>query len=585
MTTTTSSSIISNNIPTTTNNALNRRRNGSGSKNATAAASSSSSSSSTFILKSSESKSNAKSSRCRGGVIVFDSSFLSSSLSKKCVFPPRRLRRRRAYSRLLAKVSATKPPQGGGGGNEAKKNNKNYRFTILSLVALALLLCNADRVIMSIVGLPMSKMNGWDVKVLGLIQSSFLFGYALTPIFGGVLADKIGGARVLLGGLLVWSLATMVTPLAASTKSIPLLCLCRVVMGLGEGVALPCMNNVASRWVPKFERSRAVSFCMGGFQSGSMIGLLVAPLLMSRFGIAGPFYVFGAIGVAWAALWNARATSYPRANERVGEEELKFIEDGGAIVDHLRSSSSESSSSSSGKEIDDEVVVVTEVEKKTTPWKMLLSHPATWACVVANFVNNFGFFILLAWMPKYFNDVVKLNLATSSWFSALPWATMAVSGVFAGILADRMLSEWKVSTATTRKFIQIRRLFRSSFMFARLRSERFRNHARVCFNDVNRRRWVHGIFSIRFPRQLCGDRTEICEHYSRRREHGRVYRRYGRHIRRRLDSFAFGGERVVERHVHDVCDVRRRCPRLARVYERRAGVLLIFFLQGKNVLF
>ena len=191
-----------------------------------------------------------------------------------------------------------------------------------------------------------------------------------------------------------------------------------------------------------------------GFQSGSMIGLLVAPLLMSRFGIAGPFYVFGAIGVAWAAVWNARATSYPRANERVGEEELKFIEDGGAIVDHLRSSSSESSSSSSGKEIDDEVVVVTEVEKKTTPWKMLLSHPATWACVVANFVNNFGFFILLAWMPKYFNDVVKLNLATSSWFSALPWATMAVSGVFAGILADRMLSEWKVSTATTRKFIQ-----------------------------------------------------------------------------------------------------------------------------------
>ena len=449
--TTTTSTIISNNIPTTTT-ALNRRRNGSGSKNATAAASSSSSSSSTFIL-SSKSKSNTKSSRCGGGVILFDSSLLSSSLSKKKVFP-RRLRRRRAYSRLLSKVSATKPPQGGGGGEEAKKNNKNYRFTILSLVALALLLCNADRVIMSIVGLPMSKMNGWDVKVLGLIQSSFLFGYALTPIFGGVLADKIGGARVLLGGLLVWSLATMVTPLAASTKSIPLLCLCRVVMGLGEGVALPCMNNVASRWVPKFERSRAVSFCMGGFQSGSMIGLLVAPLLMSRFGIAGPFYVFGAIGVAWAAVWNARATSYPRANERVGEEELKFIEDGGAIVDHLRSSSSESSSSSSGKEIDDEVLVLTEVEKKTTPWKMLLSHPATWACVVANFVNNFGFFILLAWMPKYFNDVVKLNLATSSWFSALPWATMAVSGVFAGILADRMLSEWKVSTATTRKFIQ-----------------------------------------------------------------------------------------------------------------------------------
>ena len=51
---------------------------------------------------------------------------------------------------------------------------------------------------------------------------------------------------------------------------------------------------------------------MGGFQSGSMIGLLVAPLLMSRFGIAGPFYVFGAIGVAWAAVWNARRVTLER---------------------------------------------------------------------------------------------------------------------------------------------------------------------------------------------------------------------------------------------------------------------------------
>ena len=62
------------------------------------------------------------------------------------------------------------------------------------------------------------------------------------------------------------------------------------------------MNNVASRWVPEFERSRAEFLYGWVSERGSMIGLLVAPLLMSRFGIAGPFYVFGAIGVAWAAV-------------------------------------------------------------------------------------------------------------------------------------------------------------------------------------------------------------------------------------------------------------------------------------------
>ena len=63
-----------------------------------------------------------------------------------------------------------------------------------------------------------------------------------------------------------------------------------------------------------------------------------------------------------------------------------------------------------------------------------------WACIIANFVNNWGYFILLAWMPLYFKQVVGLELAKAAWYSALPWATMAVSGVLAGILADYLIS-------------------------------------------------------------------------------------------------------------------------------------------------
>ena len=47
---------------------------------------------------------------------------------------------------------------------------------------------------------------------------------------------------------------------------------------------------------------------------------------------------------------------------------------------------------------------------------------------LANFVNNWGYFILLAWMPLYFKQVVGLELAKSSYFSALPWATMVGRG-------------------------------------------------------------------------------------------------------------------------------------------------------------
>ena len=155
---------------------------------------------------------------------------------------------------------------------------------------------------------------------------------------------------------------------------IPFLCLCRVVMGLGEGASAAVMNNVASRWVPKFERSRAVSICMGGFQSGSMIGLLVVPLLMSKFGIAGPFYVFGTITLSSGV--ECRATSYPQERKsRKGGVELSKTA-GRLLIVAI---------------VGGEVTVVAE---KETPWKMLLSHPATWGAPCIS--STFGFFILLA---------------------------------------------------------------------------------------------------------------------------------------------------------------------------------------------
>ena len=311
-----------------------------------------------------------------------------------------------------------------------------YRFVVVGMVAFALMLCNADRVIMSVAGVPLAAANGWGERAVGLVQSSFLWGYALTPLIGGVLADRYGGKIVLGFGIAVWSLATLVTPFVATSGSLGALLAARAVMGLGEGVALPCMNNVISRWVPVTERSRAVAVSMGGFQSGSMIGLLAAPALLAYGGIPGPFVLFGTFGLVWAVIWNFVATTYPKESKLVNAEELSYIVDnpGGALT-----------------ALDQQ----TFAEKKTPPpFKLLLSKAPTWACIIANFVNNWAIFILLAWMPLYFKQVVGLNLREAAWFSALPWATMAASGVVAGTLADNLINSRGWSVTKTRKFIQ-----------------------------------------------------------------------------------------------------------------------------------
>ena len=41
------------------------------------------------------------------------------------------------------------------------------------------------------------------------------------------------------------------------------------------------------------------------------------------------------------------------------------------------------------------------------PWRLLLSKPATWALIISHFCHNWGTFILLTWMPTYYNQVQR----------------------------------------------------------------------------------------------------------------------------------------------------------------------------------
>ena len=53
-----------------------------------------------------------------------------------------------------------------------------------------------------------------------------------------------------------WSLATALTPLAAE-MGLPALLAARALMGIGEGVAMPAMNNLLSRWEECYSAYRA----------------------------------------------------------------------------------------------------------------------------------------------------------------------------------------------------------------------------------------------------------------------------------------------------------------------------------------
>ncbi|CAI0475522.1 unnamed protein product [Linum tenue] len=292
------------------------------------------------------------------------------------------------------------------------------RVKVVAMLALALALCNADRVVMSVAIVPLSRSNGWSRSFSGIVQSSFLWGYLISPIPGGTLVDYYGGKVVMGWGVALWSLATFLTPWAAETSLWALLAM-RAVLGIAEGVALPCMNNMVARWFPQTERSRAVGIAMAGFQLGCAIGLTLSPILMSKGGTFGPFVIFGLSGFLWVLVWLAAISSSPDRSSQISTLELEYIQQS-------------------------KMQKTTPVkERPKTGWRLppfgrLLSKMPTWSLIVANAMHSW---------------VYHSDLKHAAWFSAVPWSVMAFMGYFGGLWSD-MLIRNGVTVTLTRKIMQ-----------------------------------------------------------------------------------------------------------------------------------
>ncbi|KAK1365050.1 hypothetical protein POM88_040611 [Heracleum sosnowskyi] len=70
----------------------------------------------------------------------------------------------------------------------------------------------------------------------------------------------------------------------------------------------------------------------------------------------------------------------------------------------------------------------------------LNKEASVWALIISHFCHNWGTFILLTWMPTYYNQVLKFNLTESGLVCVLPWLTMAVFANIGGWIADTLIS-------------------------------------------------------------------------------------------------------------------------------------------------
>ncbi|XP_052802907.1 vesicular glutamate transporter 1-like isoform X2 [Mya arenaria] len=316
---------------------------------------------------------------------------------------------------------------------------RRYQMAILSSIGFMLsfgIRCNMGVAIVSMTKNETSDTNGdgllnqpeftWTPETIGVVDSSFFWGYILTQVPGGYLASRYSATRIF--GLAIGTSAflNMFIPSAARIHFGVVMAV-RILQGFVEGVTYPACHGIWSHWAPPLERSKLATTAFCGSYAGAVIGMPLSGILTKTLGWQSGFYVFGAMGMVWAVVWWFLAFERPSKHPYITEHERVYIE---TCIGENTS------------------VLKTEMK---TPWLKFATSLPVIAIMVANFCRSWTFYLLIIEQPSYFSEVFDFDISKSGILSALPHLIMAIIVPIGGFIADFLRRRGILSTTVVRK--------------------------------------------------------------------------------------------------------------------------------------
>ncbi|KAK9806084.1 hypothetical protein WJX72_000485 [[Myrmecia] bisecta] len=286
---------------------------------------------------------------------------------------------------------------------------------------------------------------GLTLPSLGVLQSAVLAGYLVGQVPCGFLADRFGGAKVLLCGLIAWSASLGLTPLARLSSS-PVLALgaARAALGLAQSCMMPSISAMAAKCIPDAHRGRAVSFIYACSSSGTVLGLAATPALAGLLGWAATFQAYAAIGICWGLMGLAILPKHPEQhhNPAPRSEHDASVASAPAAKSPLRKQASRQQPG--------------ELSESSQPGTLSMMGMLGQVAVLCwtHSAIGWGFFILQSWIPTYLSSLGMADPGTAGLLSALPWVATAAVALIAGNLADWMLTRLHWELPRVRRVMQ-----------------------------------------------------------------------------------------------------------------------------------
>jgi ACS family glucarate transporter-like MFS transporter len=288
---------------------------------------------------------------------------------------------------------------------------------MMALVTVTTILTYLDRLNFSIAGHFIENEFSLSLKTMGWVLSSFLFGYSLTQIPGGYLADRFGPRKVLMVAITWWSVLTAATAIA---PRLPItgwfgvaysFALVRFLIGIGEAPSSPSYTKVVANWMGNKRRGLGSSFNLFGIGLGGALTPMLITFIMQRWGWRTAFLICGLLGIIVALVWYFFATDHPEQHSRVNRAEVEFIgrgrtfETGAAAKIHV-------------------------------PWGRIVANRSVIALVLGYFCQGFPIYFFHTWLFIYLIKVRGFSVTQGGFYGATPYIAIAVASPLGGLFSD-----------------------------------------------------------------------------------------------------------------------------------------------------
>jgi len=284
---------------------------------------------------------------------------------------------------------------------------KNYRWRIVALLFFATTINYIDRQVIGILKPFIADDLGWGEADYGYIVTAFQIAYAIGLVSTGRFLDKYGTRIGYLWAIIIWSIAGMAH---AAARGVVSFAVARFALGIGESANFPAAVKSVSEWFPKKERA----FATGLFNSGSTIGAITAPIIVSGITLAmgwqWAFIITGALGFIWIVFWLVYYHS-PENHPKISKEELNYI--------HQDDGESEST--------------------KNIKWISLFKYRQTYAICSTRFISDWVWWFFLFWIPDFLSKAHGTNIKEVVWPLIIIYSVSSVGGIGGGWISSRFI--------------------------------------------------------------------------------------------------------------------------------------------------